>query len=131
MADKNKVGVALTKELCPICTKELSGDIVMNTKLTEHNAKEVEKLHGQVIGWSKKPCDDCQEMQKQGFVLIGAVEAKTTDTTNPYRSGNIWCVKEEVADQLFAPHPRPKSGVAFIDVTVADQMKLPGVNLDA
>ena len=131
MAEKKQLGVALTKELCPICTKELSGDIIMNTRLTKHNAKEVEKLHNQVIGWSKKPCDDCQEMQKKGFVLIGAVEAKTEDTTNPYRSGNVWCVKEEVADQLFAPHPRPKSGVAFIDVIVADQMKLPGVNLNA
>jgi len=131
MGDKNTVGVALTKELCPVCTAEMDGAIMMNTRLTENNAKKVEALHGKVVGWSKELCDNCKDMKSKGFILIGAVEAKTTDTTNPYRSGNIWVVKEEVADKLYAPHPRPKSGVSFIDVTVAEQMKLPGVNLNA
>lgn len=131
MAEKNKLGVALTKELCPICAKEMDGAILINKKLTSGEAKKVENLHGKVVAWSKELCPSCKDMKSKGFILIGAVEAKTTDNTNPYRSGNIWCVKEEVADQLFAPHPRPASGVAFIDVTVADQMKLPGVNLNA
>ena len=48
-----------------------------------------------------------------------------------YRSGNIWVVKQEVADALFAPHGAPKSGVAFVDVTIASQMQLPDVNLKA
>ena len=131
MSDNKKLGVALTKELCPVCTAEMDGGIILNKVLTESNAKKVEAMHGKVVGWSKELCDSCKDMKSKGFILIGAVEAKTTDTTNPYRSGNIWVVKEEVADNLFAPHPRPKSGISFIDVTVAEQMKLPGVNLNA
>lgn len=124
------LGVALTKEACPICAKTVDGPIVMNTRLTKGEAKKVKELHGQVLNWMKEPCDECKDMMTKGFVLIGAVEKKTTDVTNPYRSGNIWCVKQEVAIQLFGENP-PKSGVAFIDVTVAEQIKLPGVNLNA
>ena len=127
---KNKIGTALVKELCPVCTKEMDSSILMNTKLTEKAAEEVNNLHNSIV-WSKELCDDCKAMKSQGFILIGAVEAKTEDTTNPYRSGNIWCVKQEVAEELFAPHGAPKSGIAFIDVNVAEQMKLPGANLNA
>lgn len=127
---EKKIGVALVHELCPVCTKEMDGSVFINQKLSEKEAKKVEDMHGKVV-WSKELCPDCKEMKSQGFILIGAVEAKTEDATNPYRSGNIWCVKQEVADQLFAPHPAPPSGIAFVDVTVAAQMQLPNVNLDA
>lgn len=127
---EKKVGVALVHELCPVCTKEMDGSVFINQKLSEKEAKKVEDLYGKVL-WSKELCQDCKDMKAQGFILIGAVEAKTQDATNPYRSGNIWCVKQEVADQLFAPHPAPPSGIAFVDVTVAAQMQLPNVNLDA
>lgn len=129
--DKKTLGVALVKELCPVCAKEMDGPIIMNTRLTTSMAKKVEDMNGKAIGWSKEPCESCKEMKSKGFILIGAVEAKTNDVTNPYRSGNLWVVKQEVADRLFAPHPAPKSGVAFIDVTVAAQMELPDVNLNA
>lgn len=128
----NKLGVALVNELCPVCTKKMEngGTVVLNTRLTEKDAKKVEEMHNQNV-WSKELCDECKDMKSKGFILIGAVEAKTNDATNPYRSGNIWCVKQEVAEQLFAPHGAPKSGIAFVDVTVAAQMQLPNVNLNA
>jgi len=126
----NKLGVALTKTLCPVCTKEMDGDILLNTRLTEGEAKKVEAMHNQVIGWSKTLCPDCLDMKEKGFILIGAVEKKTDDVTNPYRSGNIWVVKEEVAVQLFG-EKLPPAGIAFIDITVADQMELPGINFNA
>jgi hypothetical protein len=127
---EDKFAVALTKEACPICAKTVDGPIVMNTRLTPGEARKVKELQGQVLNWMKEPCDDCKEMMTKGFVLIGAVEKKTTDVTNPYRSGNIWVVKQEVAIQLFGEKP-PASGVAFIDVNVAEQIKLPGVNINA
>jgi hypothetical protein len=125
-----KVGVALVHELCPVCTKEMEGSIFINKKLTQKSAEEVEKMDGNVT-WSKTFCPDCTDMKNKGFILIGAVEAKTKDVTNPYRSGNVWCVDQKVAEDLFAPHGAPKSGVAFVDVTVAAQIKLPDVNLEA
>lgn len=105
--------MAKLNEACPICALTADGKIEKN------------------IIWSSEPCNKCKDLMKQGFVLIGAVEKKTTDVTNPYRSGNVWVVKQEVADTLFAPNPPPASGVSFIDVTVAAQMELPGVNLKA
>jgi hypothetical protein len=127
----NKLGIAMVKELCPICAKtEMDGGIVMNKRFSEPMAKKVESLHNKVVAFSKEPCDQCKEYKAMGFVLIGVVETKTDDATNPYRSGNIWVVKQEVADRLFEGNA-PKSGVAFIDVTVADQMQLPGANLNA
>jgi hypothetical protein len=127
---KNKMSAALVHELCPVCAKEMDGSVFINTKLSEKAAKAVDDMHGKVM-WSKELCPDCKDMKSQGFILIGAVEAKTQDATNPYRSGNVWCVKQEVADTLFAPHPAPASGIAFVDVTIAEQMQLPDVNLDA
>ena len=125
-----KVGAAIVHELCPICTKEMEGSVFINKKLTEKSAEEVEKMDG-TITWSKTFCPTCTDMKDKGFILIGAVEAKTKDVTNPYRSGNVWCVEQSVAEELFAPHGAPKSGIAFVDVTVAAQMKLPDVNLEA
>lgn len=129
MKDK-KIGVALVHELCPICTKEMDSSILMNTKLSEKAATDVDKLNG-TVKWSPDLCEECRDMKSKGFVLIGAVESKTEDVTNPYRSGNIWVVAQEVAEELFAPHGAPKSGVAFVDVSIAAQMELPNVNLDA
>jgi hypothetical protein len=68
----NKLTVALIKELCPVCTKEVDGTIVMNKILTESEAKKVEAMHDQNV-WSKKLCDDCQDMKDKGFIIIGVV----------------------------------------------------------
>ena len=101
------------REMCPICTKK--------TGTAEHQEKR----------WAKEPCPECAELKKKGFVLIGAVEKKTTDVTNPYRSGNIYVVAQEVADDIFKPHGAPKSGVAFVDVNILSEMKFPDVNINA
>ena len=41
----NKIGVSIVKYLCPICGKEADNGIIMNSLLTETNAREVEKLN--------------------------------------------------------------------------------------
>ncbi len=102
----NKSGITPLLELCPICAK---------------GAKDLDPKTKVKIIWTK-PCEDCKDLMSKGFVLIGAVEDKTTDATNPYRSGDLWVVTKEVAIDLFGPNP-PASGVAFIDIKVAAQMK--------
>ena len=100
------------KQACPICARTTEGTIEKN------------------IIWMVEPCTDCKDKMTKGFILIGAVESKTKDTTNPYRSGNVWVVDQSVAVQLFGEKP-PASGVAFIDINVAKQMELPDVNMNA
>ena len=46
----DKLGVSIVKYLCPICGKEADNGIIMNSLLTEENAREVEKLHNKVLG---------------------------------------------------------------------------------
>lgn len=123
---KNDLGVKPSLQLCPICADEVNGP---ENITSEEKKARYDSFKGQIM-WVK-PCVKCEEMKKKGFVLIGAVESKTKDATNPYRSGNVWCVTMEVAKDLFKPYPPPESGVAFVDIIVAKQMNLPDVNMDA
>lgn len=116
--------------LCPVCTEQMSVSQFIVDVTSKKQQREVEASNNKNV-WSKEFCDECKELKSKGFILIGAVQNKTKDATNPYRSGNIWCVDPEVAVSLFAPYPPPESGVAFVDVTVAQEMKLPDVNLNA
>lgn len=122
----NKLGVALVKEACPLCGKTEDGPIIMNTRLTNKMARKVEELHGQVIGYMDKPCKECQEYMSKGFLLIGVIDEKTEDKTNPYRSGNIWVIKHEAAEKMFNDTSK---GAAFIDVKAAEQIGLPFENI--
>lgn len=128
--EENRIGVALVKELCPICAKEIEGPIILNTILTPGRAKEVEKLHGKVVGYAEKPCDECKDLKTKGFVLIGVVQAKTDDMKYPYRSGNIWVVTHEASTKMFPPENLVK-GVAYIDVLAAELIGLPNPKLNA
>jgi hypothetical protein len=122
------LGVALVKEACPLCGAVEDGPIVMNTRLSKPMAKKVEAMHGKVVGYMDKPCTECQKLLDQGFLLIGAIEEKTDDPTNPWRSGHQWVVTHEYANRLFDGNP-PKQGASFIDVKVAKTLGLPVADL--
>lgn len=93
----NKLEVAIVKYVCPICGKvnEDASAIVMNRLLTKSMAQKVEAMHNQVIGFSDKPCKECQKVIDQGaFFVIGVDMDKTDDIHNPYRSGHIVGIKK-------------------------------------
>lgn len=95
---EKRIGVALTKEVCPICGREMEGPILMNRIASKTKAKEVEALHGQVIGYSKEPCDECKKMLEEAFIFIGYDEEKSDMEHLPegfYRTGNIVGVKKD------------------------------------
>ena len=60
----NKVGVALLKYVCPICgqVNEDASAIAINSRLTEKAAKKVEDMHNKIVGFSEKPCKECQSI---------------------------------------------------------------------
>lgn len=90
------VGVALAKELCPICAKEIEGPIVMGTVLSKKNAQKVNEMNGKVIGWSPKPCPECQKFIDDGiFFVIGIDIEKSTDEEGLYRSGHLVGLKSD------------------------------------
>lgn len=91
--------VALTKELCLICGKEMDGALIMNSILTEKHANEVKKLHNKVVGYSDKYCDECTANMKKAFMIIGYDEDKSDLDNLPggfYRSGHIVGVKKDI-----------------------------------
>ena len=101
MKTENKLGVALVKEMCPVCMKE-SEAIVMNRTLSKESKEEVEKMHGIVVGFSQDLCEECETARTKdgadGVYLIGVDMEKTTDRDNPYRSGKILCVKRDALE---------------------------------
>lgn len=83
-------GVALAKELCPICAKEMDGPILMGSVLSKKNAQRVNELNGKVIGWSPKPCPECQKHIDAGvFFVVGVDIEKSNDEDELYRTGTI------------------------------------------
>ena len=116
------LGTALVKRLCPVCLKEQDSEILLNKVLTEKNAKEVEKLHGKVIGFSDDCCDECKEKlppEKGTWFIVVDVE-KTDDRNNPYRTGSIFGVSKEYATKVGID-----SYVAYIDVKDAIKLNFP------
>ena len=86
----DEVGIALVKELCPICCKEIDGPIIIGKKFSEKKAKEINEMQGKVVGFADKPCPECQKLIDKGcFFIIGVDVDKTDDYSNPYRSGHI------------------------------------------
>lgn len=125
---EDKLGIAMVKEACRLCGAEVNDTIVMNTKLSKKNAKEVEALNGKIIGYAKDPCKDCQNAMSQGLLMIGVIEEKTEDEDNPWRSGHQWVIKKERAAEIFGEEVSIQ-GAVFIDIKAAKQMGLPVYDL--
>ena len=93
------IGTALAKELCLLCTTEMDGPIFMNKIMTEHHAKKVEDMHGQIIGYAPEPCQECKDNMEKAFMFIGFEEDKSDMDSLPggfFRSGHIVGVKKNI-----------------------------------
>ena len=119
------LGVALVHEICKICGEEVNEQIVMNQMLTEKNAKEIESMHNQAIGYSEEPCDECKEHMTKGFILIGYDESLTEDKSNPYRTGNLWVITFDAAKKLEINKDTMDIGYSLIDIEIAQNLGLP------
>jgi len=129
---KPELGVALTKKLCVVCNKELDGEIVMNTRLTKSMAEKVEKLHGQVVGFSDKPCPKCLEaVNGDGVYIIEIDEKLTDDPKNPWRTGKQWGVKKEAIEHMLPDDEMRKRTLekqaCFVPIEVCDMWQLPKI----
>lgn len=120
----NTVGVALVYKICPVCGQKNGEQILMNSVLTEERAEEINKLHDKCIGYSDEPCKECKEMMEKAFLCIIYDESKTTEETDPYRTGQIIGVRKE-SDFVKSIDPKlTKRGFGFIDIEFAKQVGL-------
>ena len=93
----NNLEVSLVKELCPVCCKEMDGPIIMNSILTEKNAKNVKDLHNKVIRFADHCCEECSKYKDKVvfFVSIDASKSSNDSLENLYRTGKISGIKKE------------------------------------
>lgn len=93
----NNLEVSLVKELCPVCCKEMDGPIIMNSILTEENAKNVKDLHNKVIGFADHCCEECSKYKDEAvfFVSIDVSKSSNDSLENLYRTGKIIGIKKE------------------------------------
>ena len=127
MKKENVIGVALVKRACPLCGSLHDAEIVMNTRLTTGQAKNVEDLHGKTVGYLDKPCDECIKHSELGVILIQVDESKTEDHRNPWRTGLITVIKQEAAERIFSREfPNgPMGRAAFVTTEAWNQIGLP------
>jgi hypothetical protein len=69
---------------------------------------------------NKEPCDECKSLMDQGVMLISVRDGEYGD--NPYRTGKIAVMKEEVAQRIFKGF---KGRVAFVEDSAWTKMGLP------
>lgn len=91
-----RIGVALMK--CFLCLED--GDIIMNTKLTEHHAKKVEELNGKASPHAE-PCNKCKELMKQGVIIITYDPEKSGPEVGDFwRTGGWFVLKDEAVERM-------------------------------
>lgn len=114
----DKLGVAIIKYLCPICGQinEEASAIVLNKRLTKADAQKVESMHNQAVGFSDKPCKECQSYIDQGaFFVIGIDSDKTLEIKNPYRSGHLVGIKKSSEFYKHLPEEYKHKDAVFMD----------------
>ena len=123
----DKLGVSIVKYLCPICGKEADNGIIMNSLLTEKNAKEVEKLHNKAIGYADHACKECTKYKDKVVFFIG-IDISKSEKNNPYRTGQISGVKKDslLVDKVkdYISTLKDGSKYVFIDENLGKQVGL-------
>lgn len=90
-------GVSLAQYACPVCGKSCEDVVIMNTILTENNAKKVEDLHNKTIGYSNHVCEECSKYKENAVFLI-EIDSEKSDMKNMetmYRTGKYAAVKSD------------------------------------
>ena len=101
METKDKIGIALVHEVCPICGRPMNEQILMNSKLSVKLAKELNEANGKAIGISKDAYDECSKYKNKGIFIIEIDAEKSHTIDNKvyprqiYRTGRIACLNKD------------------------------------
>ena len=116
--EEKKFAASVVKYVCPICGQidEDASAIVMNKRLTKAYAKKVEDMHDKVIGFSDKPCKECQKILDQdAFFVIGIDPEKSDDMKNPWRTGHLVGIKKASKFYQHLPEEYKGKDALFMD----------------
>lgn len=130
MSTKNNLGVALVKELCPICCKEIDGPIIMNRVLTEEYANNIKNMHRKVIGFADHCCEECAKYKDEAVFFIGVDGSKCSShhLKDLYRTGQTVAIKKEsnIMDYFddFLITLEDGAKVVFLDEKVGKELEI-------
>ena len=125
--EEKKLGTAIVKYICPICGQvdEDASAIVMNTRLTKADARKVEEMHNKVVGYSDKPCKECQKILDQdAFFVIGIDPEKSDDMKNPWRTGHLVGIKKASEFYQHLPEEYKGKNALFMDYREMRQLRM-------
>ncbi len=125
-----KHGAAPTLLHCPVCL-ESSGIALPGTKVRKMaaEAKKSPEAFMREGLMDNKPCTKCQGYMQQGIILIGVDEEKTTDKSNPWRTGRFTVIKEDAIRRIFGEGENVeaicKNRVAYMPEEVFVELGIP------
>ena len=96
----NKV-TTFVKLLCPCCGRSMDAKMVLETDLTKEVKDYVEDVSGKDVGISEAPCDECKSYMDKAIMVIIYNEEKTESMTKPFRTGQLYGLKDEAVKRLF------------------------------
>ena len=117
---KSKLEVAVVK--CFFCGRDKG--LVMNTRLTEKDAKAIREAHNHAIDY--EPCDECKKWMEQGIILVSIRDGESGN--NPYRTGGFVVIKEDAVKEFSTPEmfeKVKKARFAFIEDSIWNALGLP------
>lgn len=122
------LGVALIKYACPICgqVNEDATAVALGSKFHDKkNVERVESMHNKIVGFSEKPCKQCQSILDQGALfIIGIDSEKSDDMSNPYRSGHLIGIKRESEFVKHLPEEYQKKDAIYMDYKEMEKIGL-------
>lgn len=122
------LGVALIKYACPICgqVNEDATAVALGSKFNnKKNVERVESMHNKIVGFSEKPCKECQSILDQGALfIIGIDSEKSDDMFNPYRSGHLIGIKRESEFVKHLPEEYQKKDAIYMDYREMEKIGL-------
>ena len=94
MERNNNFEVALVKLACPICGKEVEEQIIMNQKLTPKEAAKIKAMHGKIVGYANKVCDECAKYKDKALFVVEIIPEKSDmkHLETIYRTGRYLAV---------------------------------------
>jgi hypothetical protein len=96
-----KYGVNPMMALCFYCQEP--GDIILFGQLNPKQREALGSMSGEAprqMCISREPCAKCKEYMGQGIILISVDKNKSTDKTNPYRTGGWVVLKQEAVERI-------------------------------
>ncbi len=126
MANDFKLDMARTHEACPVCNKEMGGELLIGKRFVKEKTPIHDALHNKVTGVSRTLCDDCKAQIGDNVFMVEFDKEKTKPEDlkegNPWRTGKIAGVTRAAFERWFGPDELPKNNWAYVPAPIVSDI---------